>query len=103
MPAAAGIPAGATRMFPVAIDYSRFSGTAQEIGDSKRRQKSLADAWAERTGVPIDLRLGDDGVSGRLVKRRTDDRYDLARFLKLVEAGRVQPGDYLLLENLDRL
>ena len=91
-------------MLPVAVDYGRFSNTVQELGDSKRRQKSLADAWATRTGIPIDLRLSDEGVSGRLVARREDaDSYDLARFLKCIESGRVQPGDYLLLENFDRL
>src|SRR5262249_19581014 len=61
-------------------------------------------AWSERTKIPIDLTLHDDGVSGFRGKHRSDpERYDLARFLKLVQSGRVQPGDYLLLENLDRL
>jgi hypothetical protein len=98
-------PAG-QRMFPIAVDYGRFSGQQQEHGDTKRRQKGLADAWAEETGVPIDLRLGDDGVSGwgNADRRDNADEYDLARFLRLVEEGvRVQRGDYLLLENLDRL
>ena len=90
-------------MLPIAIDYTRFSSPAQAAGDSRRRQKSLADAWSDRTGIPIDLRLADEGVSGRLAARRTDDRYELARLLKCVESGRIQPGDYLLLENLDRL
>jgi DNA invertase Pin-like site-specific DNA recombinase len=91
-------------MFPVAFDYLRFSGMRQEYGDSKRRQKSLSDAWSERTGIPIDLSLKDEGVSGFRGKHHSDpDKYDLARFLDLVKCGRVQPGDYLLLENLDRL
>jgi hypothetical protein len=93
-------------MFPIAIDYGRFSDQIQEIGDSKRRQKSLADAWSERTEISIDTRLVDEGVSGyKRQKQRLENAelYDLARFLKMIEAGRVQPGDYLLLENLDRL
>jgi hypothetical protein len=93
-------------MFPVAVDYGRFSATIQELGTSKDRQKSLSDAWTERTGVPIDKRLFDEGVSGYKNQRRRlekDDLFDLARFLKMVESGEVQPGDYLLLENFDRL
>lgn len=101
----AGDSAGGIRMFPVAIDYGRFSNTVQEMGDSKHRQKSLADAWSERTGVPIDLRLCGEGESGykNQKQRLTDDTYTLGHFLKLIEARRVQPGDYLLLDNLDRL
>lgn len=97
--------AGAARMFPIAIDYRRFSNPEQEQGDSKRRQKSRADAWSARTGVPIDLRLSDDGASGfsRQDRRLTDDTYALARFLKMIQTGGVQPGDYLLVENFDRL
>lgn len=89
---------------PVAIDYSRWSKPEQSQGDSARRQAGLADAWSARTGIPIDLRLNDDGVSGRNKKRRADaDKYDLALFLELVNKGTVRRGDYLLLENLDRL
>jgi DNA invertase Pin-like site-specific DNA recombinase len=98
--------AGANRMFPVATDYLRFSGQRQEDGDTKRRQRSLSDAWSQRTGIPIDLRLADEAVSGLKDQERRltrDDLFDLARYLKLIEAGRVQAGDYLLLENFDRL
>jgi hypothetical protein len=98
--------AGAARMFPVATDYGRFSGQKQEAGHSAERQLSLADAWSQRTGIPIDLSLFDEAASGWGVKGRRrleDDTYDLARYLKLIEAGRVQPGDYLLLDNFDRL
>jgi hypothetical protein len=100
-------------MFPVAFDLLRFSGMEQEKGDSTRRQDSLADRWSKRTGIPIDLTLVDEGASGwgekgarrwqRNKAGQRDDSYALAQFLKLIESGRVQPGDYLLLENLDRL
>jgi hypothetical protein len=97
---------GVQRMFPVAIDLGRFSGMQQELGNSRHRQKSLADAWSEKTGIPIDVTLFDEGASGwgkKGARRRVDDRYALAQFLGMIQAGRVQPGDYLLLENLDRL
>jgi hypothetical protein len=105
--------AGDKRMFPVAIDLGRFSGMQQESGTSEVRQGGLADAWSKRTGIPIDLTLFDEGASGWGAKgaRRwqkdaaghRDETFALARFLQLIESGRIQPGDYLLLENLDRL
>lgn len=99
-------PQGLTRMLPIAIDYGRFSGASQEEGDSASRQQSLADQWSQRTGIPIDQRLFDENVSGyKNQKRRLaeDDIYDLAKFLRMIESTAVQPGDYLLLENFDRL
>jgi DNA invertase Pin-like site-specific DNA recombinase len=98
-------------MFPVAVDYLRFSKLWQEAGDSIRRQVSLADAWEARTKIPIDrtIELRDEGVtafqkrSWDELKKQDPDRYALARFLKLCEEGRLQRGDYLLIENLDRL
>jgi hypothetical protein len=91
-------------MDPVAFPYSRFSSPSQEDGDSIRRQNALSAAWPERTGIPLDptLTLEDRGVSGfKGVSRSDPDRYALAAFLKAVEIGRAQPGDCLLIENLD--
>jgi DNA invertase Pin-like site-specific DNA recombinase len=93
-------------MFPVAFPYKRFSQPSQEDGDSIRRQNAVSFAWSERTGVAIDttLTLEDRGVSGlRGVSRSDPDRYALAAFLRGIETGRVQRGDYLLVENFDRL
>jgi DNA invertase Pin-like site-specific DNA recombinase len=94
------------RMFPVGFPYKRFSNPSQETGDSVRRQNALSFAWSEKNGVPLDtnLTLEDRGVSGfKGVSRSDPDRYALAAFLKAIEIGRVQAGDYLLIENLDRL
>jgi DNA invertase Pin-like site-specific DNA recombinase len=94
------------RMFPLAFSYLRFSSPEQEEGDSFDRQTGLADAWAARSGVTLDrtFNLLDPGVSGYCGVSRTDpDRYALAKFLKGIETGRVRRGDYLLIENLDRL
>jgi DNA invertase Pin-like site-specific DNA recombinase len=94
------------RTFPVGLPYKRFSNPSQESGDSIRRHNALSVAWSERTGVPLDLTLTleDRGVSGlRGVSRSDPDRYALAAFLRGIETGRVQPGDFLLIENLDRL
>ncbi len=94
-------------MFPIAVDYKRYSGIQhQESGDSINRQTNLAQEWSRRTGISIDqaIVLEDHGVSGlHGISRSDPDRYALARFLQLCDAGRIQPGDYLLIENLDRL
>jgi hypothetical protein len=56
---------------PKAYSYKRFSTPAQSEGDSLRRQTAMAQAWADREGVPLDteLKLTDEGVSPILVVR----------------------------------
>jgi DNA invertase Pin-like site-specific DNA recombinase len=91
---------------PVAYSYQRFSHPDQAKGNSLRRQNDLANDWAKRTKVPLDksLTLRDKGVSAFTGEHRSNpDRHALALFLKWIEKGRVRPGDYLLIENLDRL
>src|SRR5262249_27184523 len=88
----------------LAYSYLRFSHPSQSKGDSIRRQIELRDAWLQRNpNVTLDttLRLDDRGKSA--YKRINPDRYALTEFLKRVEAGEVQPGSCLLIENLDRL
>lgn len=56
--------------------------------------------------MPLDtsLNLRDEGISGFTGEHRTDpDRHGLACFLEAIRTGYVKPGDYLLIENLDRL
>jgi DNA invertase Pin-like site-specific DNA recombinase len=75
-------------------------------GDSLRRQTAAGAEWCARNQVRLDesLTLHDLGKSAYTGTHRTNpDRNALALFLKLVEKGRVRPGDYLLIENLDRL
>jgi DNA invertase Pin-like site-specific DNA recombinase len=101
-----GVTQEPQRMLPVAFPYKRFSSPSQQDGDSIRRQNALSVAWSERHNVSLDLTLTleDRGVSGfHGVSRSDPDQYALAAFLKAVEIGRAQPGDYLLIENLDRL
>jgi DNA invertase Pin-like site-specific DNA recombinase len=91
---------------PVAYSYIRFSDPQQARGDSLRRQTEAAASWCERNEVHLDtsLTLHDKGCSGfKGLHRENPDKHALALFLKLVEKGRVRRGDYLLIENLDRL
>lgn len=91
---------------PVAYSYIRFSTPEQRKGDSLRRQTEGATAWSAKNAVPLDtsLTLHDKGCSAyKGLHRENPDKHALALFLKLVEKGRVRSGDYLLIENLDRL
>jgi DNA invertase Pin-like site-specific DNA recombinase len=89
-----------------AFSYVRFSSPEQSKGDSLRRQTDAAAAWCKRHKVRLDvgLTLRDLGKSAFTGEhRKNPDRHALALFLKSVESGRVRRGDYLLIENLDRL
>jgi DNA invertase Pin-like site-specific DNA recombinase len=92
-------------MAAVAYSYVRFSTPEQLKGDSLRRQTEAAEAWCKKNGVQLDtsLTFRDLGVSGLRGKHRLDDTKALAQFLKAVQRGRVSPGSFLIIENLDRL
>jgi DNA invertase Pin-like site-specific DNA recombinase len=95
-----------TSTAPVAYSYIRFSHPDQAKGDSVRRQTEQAREWCKRHGLRLDenttLRdLGKSAYTGE--HRRNPDRHALATFLKLVEAGKVPRGSFLIIENLDRL
>jgi hypothetical protein len=63
----------------------------------------MAQAWADRKGVPLDteLNLTDAGVSAYTGANL--DVGNLGAFLRAVEDGTVPKGSWLLVENLDRL
>ncbi len=91
---------------PLAYSYVRFSHPDQAKGDSLRRQTKAAADWCKRHGVSLDTSttlhdLGRSAYTGE--HRKNPDRHALAGFLKLVEAGKVPRGSYLIIENLDRL
>jgi DNA invertase Pin-like site-specific DNA recombinase len=92
--------------YVLAYSYIRFSHPEQAKGDSLRRQTEAAAEWCKRHKANLDtsLTLHDLGRSAYTGKHRENpDRHALAAFLKLVEAGKVPRGSFLILENLDRL
>ncbi|NLX99016.1 MAG: recombinase family protein [Rhodopirellula sp.] len=88
---------------PTVYSYLRFSRPEQIRGDSQRRQLDKSREWAERNNLALDesLHLRDLGISA--FRGRNAERGALALFLECIETGRVKPGDYLVLESLDRL
>jgi DNA invertase Pin-like site-specific DNA recombinase len=85
------------------FSYVRMSTRKQLDGDSLRRQLAMSDEWIRANGhtlSPIKLHdLGRSGYHGA----NLGPSGKLALFLSLIEAGRVKPGDILLVEALDRL
>ncbi|MBW0151999.1 MAG: recombinase family protein [Phenylobacterium sp.] len=90
-------------MEPRVYLYSRFSSARQAAGDSARRQREGGEAFAAKVGLPVDrdLNLNDHGVSAFTGDHRR--RGALGAFVALVDAGRIAPGSYLILDSIDRL
>ena len=88
---------------PLVICYARYSTPDQAHGDSERRQTRMADAWEKRKGLKIDasLRYWDKGILAFRGKNQKEG--ELFHLLEFVKSGKVPPGSYLLVENLDRL
>jgi DNA invertase Pin-like site-specific DNA recombinase len=84
-----------------AYSYTRFSSEEQKKGHSFDRQKEQAEAYCKENGLILDETLHDDGVSAFHGKHRTVGA--LGRFLAAIEAGKVEAGASLIIENLDRL
>ncbi len=86
-----------------AYSYLRFSTPDQMRGDSFRRQSEAARDYAERNGLDLDtgLTFRDLGVSAFRGANAADGA--LGKFIDAVDTGLVEPGSYLLVENLDRL
>jgi DNA invertase Pin-like site-specific DNA recombinase len=87
----------------VAYSYLRFSTPEQLKGTSLKRQGDKAETFAARHGLQLDRHysFADLGVSAYRGKNRTHGA--LARFLALVDGGRIEPGSVLIVENFDRL
>jgi len=90
-------------MNPLAYSYIRYSRPEQAKGHSLTRQTERAEAYALEKGLTLDdkLNMRDQGVSGYSGKNITDGA--LGAFLAEVTAGRVAPGSFLLIEDIDRL
>ena len=86
-----------------AYSYLRFSAADQRLGDSYRRQQSLAEVYAAKNNLLMDdtLTYEDTGVSA--FRSQNAKGGALREFLLAVESGFVERGSYLLVESLDRI
>ena len=87
---------------PTAYSYVRFSSLEQAKGGSYARQIAQARKYAQANGLILDsTTVFDRGLSAYKGRNRTTGA--LARFLEKVDSAEIEPGSYLLIENLDRL
>lgn len=87
-----------------AYSYLRFSSPQQAEGDSVRRQTAARERWlSQHPRVRLDTTLVMTDAGRSAFRRKNPDTYALTRFVELIKAGQVEPGSYLLVENLDRL
>lgn len=85
-----------------AYSYSRYSSDAQKNGSSIDRQQTLAGKYCKDKCIELSDRVyADEGVSG--FHGANSKTGALGQFLADCESGDVEPGSYLILENLDRL
>jgi DNA invertase Pin-like site-specific DNA recombinase len=88
----------------LAYSHLRFSSPQQATGDSIRRQTENRESWlAAHPRVRLDTSLVMTDAGRSAFRRKNRDTYALARFVDHIKLGRVEPGSYLLVENLDRL
>ena len=87
---------------PKVYSYVRMSTAEQLQGDSLRRQLEGTREFAAKLGLEVDGHLHDLGKSA-FRGGNVDGDASLARFLDLLETGRIEPGSYLVVESLDRL
>jgi DNA invertase Pin-like site-specific DNA recombinase len=75
----------------------------QEKGHGLTRQLSKAEEWCVRQGIALDseLRFSDRGVSA--FRGLNAQVGQLRAFLRAIEDGQILQGDFLLVENVDRL
>lgn len=89
---------------PLAYSYIRFSTTAQSAdqgGDSFRRQLDRAAQWAQANGYTLaDVGYQDLGVSGW---KRSAKRDGLTALLDAIGSGKIAAGSVVVLDSLDRL
>jgi len=85
-----------------AYSYIRFSTPEQLKGTSLERQETLAREFCERNSLELDKSLsfkdlGVSGFTGENVEK------GLGHFLAAIEKGKVKSGEFLLVEDLDRI
>lgn len=82
--------------------YIRWSSEGQSLGDSQRRQLTLADAWAKRHGIILDTSTYQDhGISAFKGANLVEGK--LGAFLEAIDERRIKTPCYLLVEALDRI
>jgi len=88
---------------PKAISYIRFSTGKQATGNSHQRQQEAFTRWlvANPEYTPSDLQYKDLGVTG-FDGSHIKDGGGFGELLEAVTVGKIQSGDVILVEAIDR-
>jgi DNA invertase Pin-like site-specific DNA recombinase len=86
-----------------AFSYLRFSRPEQRRGHSLKRQTEMATKYAESHNLILDESLTFQDLGHSAYRGSHAETGELGRFLAAIDSGFVRSGDYLLIENLDRL
>lgn len=85
---------------PTAYSYIRFSTKQQSEGDSERRQMLKSQDYCMKNNLTLsDKSYSDLGISAF----KEISRPSLSDMLDAIESNYIKDGDYIILENLDRL
>lgn len=87
---------------PQAISYVRFSSAQQGAGSTTERQQAMVSDWLSRNpdvqlSALSQQDLGRSGFSGDHLK------HGLGRILDAIDLGKINAGDFILVEAIDRL
>ena len=88
-------------MAPKAYAYIRWSTGAQQLGDSESRQLLELDKFEKNTGIKIVKKYRDNGRSA--YRGDNSRRGEFRLLLENIESGEIRPGDYLVVESIDRI
>jgi DNA invertase Pin-like site-specific DNA recombinase len=86
---------------PTAHSYLRYSSLRQGEGSTVERQQEMIDIWLKKHPEYVlgGLRFQDLGLSGYHGKH-LDNAF--GKLLAAVETGAIKPGDFILVESIDR-
>jgi len=88
---------------PRAYSYLRFSTPEQLEGDSLRRQTTLAEDYAQRHGLELDMKLSYRDLGMSAFRGSNANVGKLGEFLEAVRVKQVPEGSFFLVESLDRI
>lgn len=88
-------------MKPKAYAYIRWSTGSQQLGDSESRQLAELDMFEAASGIPIVKKYRDSGRSA--FRGDNSRRGEFRLLLDSIQAGEIRPGDYIVVESIDRI
>lgn len=86
---------------PSAYAYIRYSTAIQKIGDSENRQFSALELFERNTGVKVVEEIYDRGKSAFRGDNIKSGKF--GEVIDRIENGKIKPGDYLVVESIDRI